>query len=225
MRAWKRAPAEGLVDDEDDEELVNLLSGESNPLDELDELFSESDGTVRLSVGGHNSEGGGAGVGAKSGSGGTSYPWAQTARSAGGGAARRRDSRVQSWHETDNEDGEDFGTIDWSYYRRKSRWHDHQTKKRIADWPRVFRSMYTAYEAGQSWLALGVVGVSCGVIASVVDIGTDWATDLKFGLCRRGFWINRATCCSDRHTSSASPVGLTDYYQVDPPWRQSRGKT
>jgi len=159
MRAWKRAPAEGLVDDEDDEELVNLLSGESNPLDELDELFSESDGTARLSVGGHVSEGGGAQAGAKRGAGGTSHPPAQT----GGGATRRRDSRVPSWHETDDEDGEDFGTIDWSYYRRKSRWHDHQTKERIADWPRVFRSLYTAYEAGQSWLALGVVGVSCGV--------------------------------------------------------------
>lgn len=208
MRAWKRAPAEGLVDDEDDEELVNLLSGGANPLDELDHLFSESDGTVRLSVGGNVSEGRGAQVSAKSGAGGASHPRAHTTRNdAGGGAARRRDSRVQSWHETDDEEGEDFGTIDWSYYRRKSRWHDHQTQQSIADWPRAFRSIYTAYEAVQSWLALGVVGVSCGVIASVVDIGTDWATDLKFGLCRRGFWINRATCCSDRQQPSSIHEG------------------
>ena len=187
MRSWKRAPAESLVDD-DDEELVSLLSGDSNPRDGLDELDWEGNG-VRRSVPEIKL---------------LENTWSVPAHAAGGNTGRSpagRSPAAESWHAADDVEGEDFGTIDWSYYRRKARRHDLKMRESIADWPNAFQSVYVLFEAGQSWLALGIVGVTCGVIASMVDIGTDWATDLKFGLCRRGFWINRATCCSDRQAT------------------------
>jgi chloride channel 3/4/5 len=92
---------------------------------------------------------------------------------------------------------EHLETIDWSCSRLETRRHEDVVEARIRAWPGLLRAIYRAYDAGQSWVALGVIGASCGMVASIIDTGTDWATDLKFGLCSRGFWISKATCCSD----------------------------
>jgi chloride channel 3/4/5 len=88
-------------------------------------------------------------------------------------------------------------TIDWSRSRADSRRHESEVEARIRRWPVLMRSLFLAYDACQSWVALGIIGASCGVVASIIDTGTDWATDLKFGLCSRGFWISKDICCSD----------------------------
>jgi chloride channel 3/4/5 len=50
---------------------------------------------------------------------------------------------------------------------------------------------YQFYDAVQSWLVLLVVGFCIGLVAAVLDIASDWSNDVKFGMCKRGFWIPR----------------------------------
>ena len=97
-------------------------------------------------------------------------------------------------------------TIDWSLSRVEARRHEEVLEARLRSWPALLRGACRAYDAGQSWVALGVIGASCGVVASIIDTGTDWATDVKFGLCSRGFWISKATCCSDATDTVLCPA-------------------
>lgn len=39
------------------------------------------------------------------------------------------------------------------------------------------------------------VGVAVGAVASFIDIGTTWMTDLKYGICPEAFWFDREQCC------------------------------
>ena len=34
-----------------------------------------------------------------------------------------------------------------------------------------------------------------GTVASIIDIGTIWMTDLKYGICLEAFWLDREQCC------------------------------
>ncbi len=54
---------------------------------------------------------------------------------------------------------------------------------------------YQFYDAVQSWLVLLVVGFCIGLVAACLDIASDWSNDVKFGMCKRGFWIPRHMCC------------------------------
>ena len=57
------------------------------------------------------------------------------------------------------------------------------------------------------WLAIvqlltQVVGAAIGVNAALISILTEWLADLKTGVCREGWWLNRQSCCtqmSDEH--------------------------
>lgn len=40
-----------------------------------------------------------------------------------------------------------------------------------------------------------LVGLVTGCVAGVIDIGSSWMTDLKFGICPQAFWLNREQCC------------------------------
>lgn len=42
-----------------------------------------------------------------------------------------------------------------------------------------------------------IVGVSAGFVAGVVDIGAEWMTDLREGVCMNQFWFNKEACCWD----------------------------
>eukprot|EP00960_Hanusia_phi_P012260 357393-Hanusia_phi.AAC.1 len=91
----------------------------------------------------------------------------------------------------------DFMTIDWTYYAEKDR------ERRIQGLrggrkSAILRVLLNIYDAMQSWLALTAVGFTCGALAAMVGTGSDWANDLKFGMCYgRGFWITRQMCCKD----------------------------
>uniref|UniRef100_A0A7S4HA48 Chloride channel protein n=1 Tax=Guillardia theta TaxID=55529 RepID=A0A7S4HA48_GUITH len=91
----------------------------------------------------------------------------------------------------------DFMTIDWTYYAEKDRERRIQGLRggrRSA----IFRVLLNIYDAMQSWLALTAVGFTCGALAAMVGTGSDWANDIKFGMCYgRGFWITRQMCCKD----------------------------
>jgi len=48
------------------------------------------------------------------------------------------------------------------------------------------------------------VGVAVGAVASFIDIGTTWMTDLKYGICPDAFWFDREQCCWSSNQTSFS---------------------
>lgn len=34
-----------------------------------------------------------------------------------------------------------------------------------------------------------------GVVAGVIDIGASWLSDIKEGVCKDAFWLNKEQCC------------------------------
>jgi len=37
--------------------------------------------------------------------------------------------------------------------------------------------------------------VYSGCVAGVIDIGTSWLSDIKEGVCKDAFWLNKEQCC------------------------------
>ena len=51
-----------------------------------------------------------------------------------------------------------------------------------------------------------VVQTCAGAVAGVIDIGASWLSDVKEGVCRDAFWLNKEQCCW-----SANDTALDDY--------------
>jgi chloride channel 3/4/5 len=99
---------------------------------------------------------------------------------------------------------EDFVTVDWAYYAERDRDRRRKLECRIEKLPLYQQLLIQAWDGAQAWIVLLLVGFLTGAIAAVVGIGTDWFTDLRFGMCRgRGFWITRNICCKDMSKSEA----------------------
>ena len=104
---------------------------------------------------------------------------------------------------------EDFTTIDWvqdaarESLRRKAR------RKARASQPspytgRVFlgrgrgkwrRKIAEAYDAGQAWIVVTLVGAAIGLNAAFLNIVTEWLSDIKLGHCETAFYLNESFCC------------------------------
>ncbi|KAG0250091.1 glycerol ethanol, ferric requiring protein, partial [Actinomortierella ambigua] len=104
---------------------------------------------------------------------------------------------------------EDFTTIDWvqdavrERYRRavKEASKDHSWSSYLLD----------AYEAGQAWLVVSLVGVVIGLNAAFIAICTGWLSDIKLGRCKFAWWLNQKFCC----WGESSEDGSCDQWE---PW-------
>lgn len=54
--------------------------------------------------------------------------------------------------------------------------------------------MATAAAAADSGVVV-LVGVFIGINMAVISIATEWASDLKQGYCKAGWWLNEKFCC------------------------------
>ncbi|KAK1225649.1 glycerol ethanol, ferric requiring protein [Marasmius sp. AFHP31] len=107
---------------------------------------------------------------------------------------------------------EDFTTIDWiedSIYERNRRirnarqtgisgdFHLHDTRKRgflnTLSW--LGWQLKRAFESGQTWIVVSLVGICIGVDAALISIVTEWLSDIKMGYCSDGWWLNQQFCC------------------------------
>ncbi|XP_037788408.1 H(+)/Cl(-) exchange transporter 5-like isoform X2 [Penaeus monodon] len=88
---------------------------------------------------------------------------------------------------------DDFHTIDWQRDVARDRMrHRHIIKKRddsAWDW------IKSGHDAWSGWLCVFLVGVIAGAFAGMIDIGTSWMSDLRFGICPEAFWFNQEQCC------------------------------
>ncbi|KAK4544333.1 hypothetical protein LTR36_004224 [Oleoguttula mirabilis] len=96
---------------------------------------------------------------------------------------------------------EDFTTIDWvqdaarENQRRKARRQERagffERQGRLG-WR---RKVWEAYDAGQGWIVVTLIGVAIGLNAAFLNIATEWLSDIKLGYCTTAFYLNESFCC------------------------------
>ncbi|QUC16654.1 uncharacterized protein UV8b_00895 [Ustilaginoidea virens] len=95
---------------------------------------------------------------------------------------------------------EDFTTIDWvqdasrEQARRKSR------QKRAAGlYERGQQGwryrVWASYDAAQGWIVVTIIGAAIGLNAALLNIITEWLSDVKLGYCTTAFYLNENFCC------------------------------
>ena len=52
-----------------------------------------------------------------------------------------------------------------------------------------------SYDAGQAWIVVTLVGAAIGLNAGMLNIVTEWLSDVKLGYCTTGFYLNENFCC------------------------------
>jgi chloride channel 3/4/5 len=96
---------------------------------------------------------------------------------------------------------EDFTTIDWvqdaarEQQRRKARRQERagffEREGRLG-WR---RKVWEAYDAGQGWIVVTLIGAAIGLNAAFLNIITEWLSDIKRGYCTTAFYLNESFCC------------------------------
>lgn len=100
---------------------------------------------------------------------------------------------------------EDFHTIDWQRDLARDRMRHRYIVKRKQN--SIFDLMKGAHDAWSGWLCVLLVGLVTGTVAGIIDIGSSWMTDLKYGLCPEAFWLNKEQCCWSSNETSFDDTG------------------
>jgi chloride channel 3/4/5 len=92
---------------------------------------------------------------------------------------------------------DDLTAIDWIFEYTKERQRLRMLRSRASGW---LGQMNQLWDASQIWLVLVATGVASGILASSINIVSNWLEDLKGGFCRHGrgggkFYLNRSFCC------------------------------
>ncbi|KAF7196733.1 putative chloride channel protein [Pseudocercospora fuligena] len=96
---------------------------------------------------------------------------------------------------------EDFTTIDWvqdaarEQQRRKARRQERAgffDREGRLGWR---RKLWEAYDAGQGWIVVTLIGAAIGLNAAFLNIVTEWLSDIKMGHCTTAFYLNENFCC------------------------------
>ena len=89
-----------------------------------------------------------------------------------------------------------FHTIDWfrdlAKDRLRNKWLSKEVERGF-----MFEKVQALFDAASGWLCVLMVSLGAGIVAGVVDIGSSWTTNLKSGVCKKAFWLNREQCCWD----------------------------
>lgn len=114
---------------------------------------------------------------------------------------------------------DDFHTIDWQRDIARDRMrHRYIIKKReesMWDW------IKSGHDAWSGWLCVFLVGVFAGAVAGMIDIGTSWMSDLRFGICPEAFWFNQEQCCWSSNETFYDGNNCSDWFS----WPEVFGHT
>lgn len=56
-------------------------------------------------------------------------------------------------------------------------------------------ALWQSYEDAQGWLVVTLIGAAIGLNAALLNIITEWLSDLKLGYCSTAFYLNKGFCC------------------------------
>ncbi|KAF9894746.1 glycerol ethanol, ferric requiring protein [Aspergillus nanangensis] len=96
---------------------------------------------------------------------------------------------------------EDFTTIDWvqdAINEQAQRRAKRRDGSAFWDQEGTFgwrRKVIESYDAGQAWLVITIVGAVIGLISAILNIITEWLSDIKLGYCTTAFYLNEQFCC------------------------------
>lgn len=96
---------------------------------------------------------------------------------------------------------EDFTTIDWvqdAVNEQNARRAKRRSGGGFWDQEGVFgwrRKVRESYDAGQAWLVVTLVGMAIGLNSALLNIITEWLSDIKLGHCTTAFYLNEQFCC------------------------------
>ncbi|CAG8600346.1 6369_t:CDS:10 [Funneliformis caledonium] len=86
---------------------------------------------------------------------------------------------------------DDFTTIDWIHDFAKER----ARQRRLHQQKGLRGKLNILFDAMEGWIVVLAVGVASGILAAIIDITSDWLSDLKEGYCETAFYLNRRFCC------------------------------
>ncbi|KAF5005471.1 hypothetical protein FDECE_8090 [Fusarium decemcellulare] len=55
--------------------------------------------------------------------------------------------------------------------------------------------LWRSYDAAQAWIVVTIIGIAIGLNAALLNIITEWLSDVKMGYCETGFYLNENFCC------------------------------
>lgn len=61
--------------------------------------------------------------------------------------------------------------------------------------PKWRYQLWKSYDAAQAWIVVTIIGVAIGLNAALLNIITEWLSDVKMGYCETGFYLNENFCC------------------------------
>ncbi|KPV74558.1 uncharacterized protein RHOBADRAFT_54361 [Rhodotorula graminis WP1] len=83
-------------------------------------------------------------------------------------------------------------TIDWTHCYALER----ARKAHLAALPGLHGVVARTWDAGRPWVAVVLVGVLTGAVASGLDILSAWLSDLRTGKCTDMWWMSKGLCCA-----------------------------
>ncbi|CAI2169908.1 3629_t:CDS:10 [Funneliformis geosporum] len=86
---------------------------------------------------------------------------------------------------------DDFTTIDWIHDFAKER----ARQRKLHQQKGIRGKLNILFDAMEGWIVVLAVGVASGILAAIIDITSDWLSDLKEGYCETAFYLNRRFCC------------------------------
>ncbi|KFA49563.1 hypothetical protein S40293_02814 [Stachybotrys chartarum IBT 40293] len=95
---------------------------------------------------------------------------------------------------------EDFTTIDWVQDAAREQARRKARRRRAAGLYEQGRTswryrLWEAYDAAQGWIVVTIIGALIGFNAALLNIITEWLSDIKTGYCTTGFYLNEKFCC------------------------------
>ncbi|KAK9384270.1 chloride channel [Lipomyces mesembrius] len=108
---------------------------------------------------------------------------------------------------------EDFSTIDWVQDAAREQLRQRVRRSRSLkiygrSWlATVLAHLRELYGSIQGWIVVSCIGASIGAIAAMLNIITEWLSDIKLGYCTTGFYLNESFCCS------GADVGCPEWHQ------------
>lgn len=92
----------------------------------------------------------------------------------------------------------DYSTIDWIHDFVKDRVRVRQLRsiKGIRGW------IFNGFDGVQAWILVFLIGIICGSIASGIDIGANYLSDVRSGYCGRDWRLDKHFCCQGYYSGN-----------------------
>lgn len=87
-----------------------------------------------------------------------------------------------------------FHTIDWLKDLAKDRYRRRWIREKDES-GHFLEKAQNWHDAISGWFCVLLVAMCTGITAGFIDVAVKWMSNLKMGVCRSAFWLDREQCC------------------------------